>query len=491
MVFGLAELRATFVEVIVRPPRQTRYALLGGAEGAFNIGRDARCRRRDFVIRRRLDEDGLADDDEEDTGNPGCGVTFRHSAAANPATPTSSRPAHPPRQLLGNVASDDDDNDETRFVKIRCSHYTTLKNDRIRDAAQIKGESAFVPVVVYAHGNSGSRADATEAAVALLPYNIDVVCFDFSGSGQSGGEYCTLGANEQRDLAAVIAFVRCARVAFAPDSSPMSPGGMPGDSEACEEAALVGATFAESSGSSYFPQFGHVALWGRSMGAVSSVLYASRDAGIAALVLDSPFSQLTRVMADVAQRSVRIPRALCRLAIGIVARGVRSVAGFDVRAVDTVAAARACHMPVLHAHACDDGLIDLRHAHRLYTAYGGADKRLVLFGDGADHNSIRPTSFYAGAADFLVVALRGGLKDPDRLFAAIVGHADSVVFAPLLTESGSGGATARQVEAGANALAAAAAAAAEAASSRRPEERIRAFDEEAPLFLVRCDRERA
>lgn len=43
---------------------------------------------------------------------------------------------------------------------------------------------------------SGCRADASEAAIILLPSNITVFTLDFAGSGLSGGEHVTLGWNE-------------------------------------------------------------------------------------------------------------------------------------------------------------------------------------------------------------------------------------------------------------------------------------------------------
>lgn len=46
------------------------------------------------------------------------------------------------------------------------------------------------------HVDSGCRADASEAAIILLPSNITVFALDFSGSGLSGGEHVTLGWNE-------------------------------------------------------------------------------------------------------------------------------------------------------------------------------------------------------------------------------------------------------------------------------------------------------
>jgi len=42
--------------------------------------------------------------------------------------------------------------------------------------------------VIYCHGNCGSRCDALDAVQVLLPFNITVLAFDFSGSGLSDGK---------------------------------------------------------------------------------------------------------------------------------------------------------------------------------------------------------------------------------------------------------------------------------------------------------------
>lgn len=43
-----------------------------------------------------------------------------------------------------------------------------------------------------------------------------------------------------------------------------------------------------------------IIIWGRSMGAATAILYASKQRGLAALVLDSPFSDLERVIHSLA-----------------------------------------------------------------------------------------------------------------------------------------------------------------------------------------------
>jgi dienelactone hydrolase len=42
-----------------------------------------------------------------------------------------------------------------------------------------------------------------------------------------------------------------------------------------------------------------VGLWGRSMGAVTALLYSCRDPRMAGMVLDSPFSRLMDLMAEI------------------------------------------------------------------------------------------------------------------------------------------------------------------------------------------------
>jgi len=45
-----------------------------------------------------------------------------------------------------------------------------------------------LPCVIYCHGNCGCRLDAGHQLDLLLPYNITVIVFDFSGSGLSEGK---------------------------------------------------------------------------------------------------------------------------------------------------------------------------------------------------------------------------------------------------------------------------------------------------------------
>jgi len=60
------------------------------------------------------------------------------------------------------------------------------------------------PVVIYLHGNCGNRREAFKVVEHLLPHNIAVFCFDFAGTGNSDGEFISLGWYEALDLIIII-----------------------------------------------------------------------------------------------------------------------------------------------------------------------------------------------------------------------------------------------------------------------------------------------
>ncbi|GMP76923.1 hypothetical protein CsSME_00033391 [Camellia sinensis var. sinensis] len=168
---------------------------------------------------------------------------------------------------------------------LQCSHYMPI----------VCPEGKALPCVIYCHGNSGCRADASEAAIILLPSNITVFTLDFSGSGLSGGEHVTLGWNEKDDLRAVVDYLR-----------------------ADGNVSLIG-------------------LWGRSMGAVSSLMYGAEDLSIAGMVLDSPFSDLVDLMMELVDTyKVRLPKFTVKFAIQYMRRAILKKAKFDIMELNTI-----------------------------------------------------------------------------------------------------------------------------------------------------------
>jgi fermentation-respiration switch protein FrsA (DUF1100 family) len=201
---------------------------------------------------------------------------------------------------------------------LQCSHYMPVE----------RPEDRPLPCVIYCHGNSGCRADASEAAIVLLPSNITIFTLDFSGSGLSGGEHVTLGWNEKDDLKAVVEYLR-------------TDGNV----------SLIG-------------------LWGRSMGAVTSLMYGAEDPSIAAMVLDSPFSDLVDLMMELVDTyKFRLPKFTIKFAIQYMRRAVQKKANFNITDLNTIKVAKSCFVPVLFGHAVDDDFIQPHHSERIYEAY--------------------------------------------------------------------------------------------------------------------------
>ncbi|GAB4843486.1 hypothetical protein Ancab_013447 [Ancistrocladus abbreviatus] len=253
---------------------------------------------------------------------------------------------------------------------LQCSHYVPI----------VSPEEKALPCVIYCHGNSGCRADASEAAIILLPLNITVFTLDFSGSGLSGGEHVTLGWNEKDDLRAVVDYLR-------------------GDGN----ISMIG-------------------LWGRSMGAVTSLMYGAEDPSIAGMVLDSPFSDLVDLMMELVDTyKVRLPKFTVKFAIQYMRRAIQKKAKFDIMDLNTIKVAKSCFVPALLGHATDDDFIQPHHSERIFDAYAG-DKNLIKF--EGDHNSPRPQFYF----DSISIFFKNVLQPPDdELSETFLGNAHDYI----------------------------------------------------------------
>ncbi|KAL8248122.1 hypothetical protein R6Q59_004990 [Mikania micrantha] len=240
----------------------------------------------------------------------------------------------------------------SRGHTLRCSHYLPSPFP----------EDTSLPCVVYCHGNSGCRADANEAAVVLLPSNITVFTLDFSGSGLSDGNYVSLGWHERDDLKAVVSYLR-----------------------RNEQVSRIG-------------------LWGRSMGAVTSLLYGAEDPSIAGMVLDSAFSNLFNLMMELVDvYKIRLPKFTVKVALQYMRRVIQKKAKFDIMDINALKVAPKTFIPALFGHAKGDKFIQSHHSDLISLSYAG-DKNLIKF-DG-DHNSTRPQFYYDLVSIFFHNVLR-------------------------------------------------------------------------------------
>jgi dipeptidyl aminopeptidase/acylaminoacyl peptidase len=215
--------------------------------------------------------------------------------------------------------------------------------------------------VLYLHGNASCQMEGLFLVPIFVPAGVAVLCFDFSGCGNSEGDYISLGMHEKDDVARAIDFVR-----------------------------------------SQF-HIGRVAIWGRSMGAATAFFTLADDPTIACAVTDSPFSSLKVLIHDLAS-SYRAPGFLTSLAVSFLAKKIKTIAHFDITDLNPIQAAGMCFSPVFIMHGVQDKFIKPEHSTQLFQAYAGDEKQLRLI-DGADHNSQRPLEVQMEAIMFIARAL--------------------------------------------------------------------------------------
>ncbi len=239
-----------------------------------------------------------------------------------------------------------------RNLKLCCSFWEPIDEER---------KFPKLPCVVYLHGNASSRAEIFPELYYLLSSDITVFAFDFSGCGKSEGEYISLGWYERDDVECVINYLR-----------------------STNRVATIG-------------------LWGRSMGAVTAIMYGDRDPSIAGLVLDSPFCSLKVLTEEIAkEKAASIPNFILNQGIKMIRETIKEKAKFDINDIEPKVFAERCFIPALFCHGLDDTFVNVHHCKDLYEVYAG-DKN-VTYIDG-DHNSGRPDYFLDSVAIFFYNAL--------------------------------------------------------------------------------------
>jgi len=241
---------------------------------------------------------------------------------------------------------------------LECSHFS-LAEPSEDDLGQQDSRPPR-PCVLYLHGCSSSRLEVLDVLHKLLPHQLDVFCMDFAGSGLSGGDYVSLGHYEEKDLGVAIRHLR--------------------------KSGRVTS----------------IGLWGRSMGASTAILRASKDRCLSACVLDSPFRDLRSIATDMVTQSVPVPQWVIDIGVEAVRTEVLSRAGFDPGEVLPIRSARRARCPGLFAAASDDSFVLPQHAQDLHDAWGG--HRAIRSFEGG-HNGDRPEWFLDEAARFLTLQL--------------------------------------------------------------------------------------
>jgi pimeloyl-ACP methyl ester carboxylesterase len=210
--------------------------------------------------------------------------------------------------------------------------------------------------VVYLHGIADNRGSGLSAALRLSARGFDVVAYDSRAHGDSGGEICTYGFYEKRDLQRVL--------------------------DALESGPMI--------------------VMGSSLGGAVALQAAAEDARITAVIAAESFSDLRTVAAE------RAPWFFTAKTINEALALAEKQGSFQVDAVSPKDAARRISVPVLLIHGALDHETPPEHSRRIFDSLGG--RRRLLLVEGAGHNqSLQPSSVWSEIESWIESVLGRGV----------------------------------------------------------------------------------
>ena len=212
-------------------------------------------------------------------------------------------------------------------------------------------------VAIICHGHTVNRYTDLKYGDIFYRAGYHLVIYDERHFGESEGAISTLGQEEAKDLAEIIAYVK--------------------------------------------QQFGDcfIALHGESMGAATTLLvlqYVKPDL----IVADCPFADSERLFTEWIRQNMAIPPILVIPILEVIAF---LFYGYHIRKTSPIRIMQNCEVPICFMHGDSDQLIDCDHSRQLFKACGNPRSELHLFPGAAHARSIDsdPQAYERILLDFL------------------------------------------------------------------------------------------
>lgn len=222
------------------------------------------------------------------------------------------------------------------------------------------------PCVLYLHGNASSQLEGQFLVPNLCKYGIFVCCFDFAGCGCSGGDYVSLGYFEKEDTEFLLDQLH-----------------------------------------KHF-NLGPFILWGRSMGAATSLLVDYPL--VLGRISDSSFTSVPDMCAAIAT-SMHLPSFFVPAVIWFLKKQVIQHANFNIEEVSPISICRQNEVPCVFGHAEEDQFIPFEQCRRLYDNYPCKMKYLMQLPGG--HNSRRKKTWIRLGVSFILDNFCIDVKNPE------------------------------------------------------------------------------
>lgn len=193
-------------------------------------------------------------------------------------------------------------------------------------------------VILLCHGYQGTK-ESMMRFINIFPHDT-IACFDFRAHGQSEGNLITFGCQEERDINAIVSFLK---------ADPHT-----------KDLLLIGL--------------------GCSMGGAALLGATAHGILFNALIIDSSFANLYEQIAHVFTRKTHLPRIPCMF---FAYYWFKLLTHCDIDAINPSEYARHITCPVLIIHSQDDDFTPVNHAYEVYDNLSGI-KELYLV-EGAEH----------------------------------------------------------------------------------------------------------
>lgn len=194
-----------------------------------------------------------------------------------------------------------------------------------------------INIIVYAHAQGSNALEGSFLIPICDKLGIGLCLFDFSGSGNSEGDFVTLGISEADDLALVIHYLQ----------------------------------------TNYKIQ--KIGLWGRSMGAVSSIIYAERvQKNIAFAVYDVPFYELENSGVYFAKKKLKVSPFLTKIVLNFISNKIQQEIGYDVFSTKTGDICKNIMIPAVLIASRNDELVPFEDFEKLLKEYGSKKIKMII-----------------------------------------------------------------------------------------------------------------
>jgi len=200
------------------------------------------------------------------------------------------------------------------------------------------------PTLIFVHGIGSVRsgAEAVDIASRLAARGFSVLMFDLRGHGDSEGDFISGGYFERQDVLGAFDF--------------LIRQGIPSES---------------------------IGFIGFSMGAATTILAAAEEPDICALVADSPYADISDLIAQETARKTVFPEWLAPVFLPGVNLMAKVLYDIDIGVLVPEEAVKLLPYPIMIIHGTNDTRISLEHGTRVHDAAHPASFMWVV--PGVDH----------------------------------------------------------------------------------------------------------